>query len=304
MKKTLRTVLTVFLSLTLVLSCVMLLRQHLSRRNAQSAANEAAQLAGIPAPSEETPEKPEEHSVPKQPNIPEEDAEIIIMDTPPALSELPEEVPPAAGRPIGWQDAPVTDDPYMEQLAETDLAALRAVNEDVLGWITIPGTFVNYPLMDGDDNSFYLSHAWDKTYSYYGSVFLEQNSSSDLTDFNTILYGHNMGDENIFGSLKHYDDPDYWQEHPYVYIVDDNGVHRYEIFAAYEASIRSIVYALEFDNDLRERFIASAVDHSVLDTGITPEITNRILTLSTCTGYTKNTRWVVQARLVSAHDAE
>ena len=301
MKKALRTVLRILLSLTLVLSCAMLLRQHLGRRNAHSATNEAVQLAAIPSLPEEL---PEEAPAAKHASLPEGAAQTTIMDAPPALSELPEESLPAAGRPIGWQDAPVTDDPCMEQLAGTDLAALRAVNEDVLGWISIPGTFVNYPLMDGDDNSYYLTHAWDKSYSYYGSVFLEQSSSPDLTDFNTILYGHNMGDENIFGSLKHYDDPDYWEEHPYVYIVDDRGVHRYEIFAAYEASIRSIVYALEFDNDLRERFIAAATEHSVIDTGITPEITNRILTLSTCTGYTKDTRWVVQARLVSTHDAE
>ncbi|MBE6955657.1 MAG: sortase [Ruminococcaceae bacterium] len=301
MQKRLRTILTVVLSIILVLSAGMLVHQQFSRRNAVRAADQAMALAGISTAPQDKPTLPEEPTIPEQPT---NETPTIIEDETPPLSELPKELIPSLDRPGVWQDAPVTDDPYMDLLAETDLAALREINEDVLGWIIIPDTYVNHPLMDGDDNSFYLDHAWDRTPSFYGSVFLEQQSSSDLTDFNTILYGHNMGDENIFGSLKHYNDEAYWKEHPYVYIVDDRGVHRYEIFAAYEASIRSIVYVLDFDDDLRERFIEAAVEHSVIDTGITPVITNRILTLSTCTGYTKNTRWVVQARLVSARDAE
>lgn len=299
MKNKLRTALTVILSMILVLSIGMLVHQQFSRRNAAVAAHQAVELAGIP-------------SLPTLPDVPEPSLEAfvheeppqIIRDETPALSDLPAELPSVTNRPGIWQDAPVADDPYMDLLAEVDLASLRAVNEEVLGWICIPDTPINYPLMDGDDNSFYLKHTWDKVPSFYGSVFLEQSNSSDLTDFNTILYGHNMGDENIFGSLKHYSDLSYWQEHPYVYIVDDRGVHRYEIFAAHEASIRSITYVLGFDDELREQFVQAAVDRSDIDTGIVPETTNRILTLSTCTGYTKNTRWVVQARLVSAQDAE
>jgi len=301
MKNRLRTVLTVILSITLALSIGMLVRQQVGRRGAEDAANQAQQLAGIPSLPPAVDEAPEQII---EPPAEEEETLQVIEDETPALSELPEELPPMAPRPGGWQDAPVEDDPYMELLSEIDLAALREENEDVLGWICIPDTPVNYPLMDGDDNSFYLSHAWDKTPSWYGSVFLEQNCSSDLTDFNTILYGHNMGDENIFGSLKHYAKANYWQEHPYVYIVDDHGVHRYEIFAAHEASLRSLTYVLGFDNELRQQFIDAAIERSDIDTGIVPEITNRILTLSTCTGYTKNTRWVVQARLVSIQDAE
>ena len=290
MKNKLRTALTVILSMILVLSLGMLVRQQLSRRNAAVAANQAIELAGIPAlPA--LPDKPDSSfEVPVYEEPPQ-----IIQDETPALSDLPEDLPSVTNRPGIWMDAPVTDDPYMDLLAEIDLASLRAVNEEVLGWICIPDTPINYPLMDGDDNSFYLQHAWDKIPSFYGSVFLEQSNSSDLSDFNTILYGHNMGDENIFGSLKHYSNLSYWQEHPYVYIVDDRGVHRYEIFAAHEASNRSITYVLGFDDELREQFVEAAVDRSDIDTGIVPTPDDSVITLSTCTGNGYDTRWVVQA---------
>ena len=292
MKKWLSTVLTLVFSIVLVASFGLMLAQSVNRENAEASSEQAVQLAGLPVlPVSDLPQTQETPQV--------------IEDEPAPLEDLPEEVAaPMAARAGGWQDVPITDDPHMEYLSEIDLTALREQNGDVLGWIYIPNGFVNYPLMDGDDNSYYLTNTWDQIPNSYGSIFLEQGNSSDLTDFNTILYGHNMGDEHMFGSLKHYSKASYWQEYPYVYLVDDAGVHRYEIFAAYETPVRSVTYALGFDNALRQSFIDSALERSVIDTGITPVITNRILTLSTCTGYTKNTRWVVQARLVSVQDAE
>lgn len=190
------------------------------------------------------------------------------------------------------------DDPYMPSLKETDLAALREVNPDVLGWIVIPDTQLEYPLMDGEDNQYYLEHTWDRKYNSAGSIFLEKTSSSDLSDYHTVIYGHRMNNGSMFGSLGKYTTLEHWEDHPYVYIVDDNGVHRYEIFAAYEANIGSRTYQVGFSGEeSKEAFLEHCLTSSVIDTGVVPTTEEKILTLSTCTSVGHNNlRWVVQAR--------
>ena len=186
-----------------------------------------------------------------------------------------------------------------EELKNIDLNALQEVNEDVMGWILIPGTSVSYPLMDGDDNLFYLEHTWDKNSNSVGSIFLEENCSSDLDDFNTIIYGHNMKDKSMFGSLKLYKDEEFWKSAPYVYIVTEDGVLRYDVFATFEASVEGHVFWLDIKEDAtKHKFIDASMDNSEIYTGVTPSVSDRILTLSTCTGSGYENRRVVQAVLV------
>lgn len=204
------------------------------------------------------------------------------------LAQLPEEP----------EFVPEVGDPYAIALAETDLAALREVNSDVIGWISIPNTDVSYPLLQTNDNNYYLKRTWNLTASSVGSIFLECQNAPDFSDFNTIIYGHNMRNGSMFGGLKQYKNSSYWEEHPSVYIVDDSGVHRYDIFAASEVGVRTIIYGLQITTRaLKQDFIDFSLKHSVLDTGIVPTYEDRVLTLSTCTGNGYSTRWVVQAVL-------
>lgn len=197
-----------------------------------------------------------------------------------------------------WREAPAETDFYMEELAKKDLVALREVNPDVLGWILIPETPVDYPLMDGEDNDYYLSHTWDKKDSSAGSICLEMLNNPDLRDFNTLIYGHRMMNESMFGSLKHYDTQKYFDEHPYVYLLDDSGVHRYEIFSAYTAPVDSYTFIYGFRNEeSMEKFLKYCMGQSVVKTGVEPTVDDKILTLVTCTGRGYEARFVVQARL-------
>lgn len=183
-----------------------------------------------------------------------------------------------------------------ENLDNLDIGALREVNKDVIGWITIPGTPVSYPLLDGDDNSYYLNRTWDKKWNTMGSIFLEAECSSKFSEFNTIIYGHNMRNTTMFSSLKKYLKEDFWKEAPYVYIVTQNGVRRYDIFAACEVSVKGHAFWIDIEDDeLKEKFISSALDMSVIETGIVPDIEDKIITLSTCTGNGYEKRMVVQA---------
>ena len=152
--------------------------------------------------------------------------------------------------------------------------------------------------MQGDDNEYYLNHTWKKWTSVVGAIFMESANSPDLSNFNTIIYGHRMNNGSMFASLKYYKTLSYWQSHPYVYITNDAGSHQYEIFAAYEVSTAGETYRLQFaDTQARQDFIDYCLDQSVIDTGVVPNTYDRILTLSTCTGNGHATRWVVQAVL-------
>ena len=124
------------------------------------------------------------------------------------------------------EEVPVWQDPYAQALKDMDFSALRQQNPDVLGWILIPGTRVSYPVVQGTDNSYYLNHTWRGGKNSVGAIFMECRNSSDLSDFNTIIYGHRMNNRSMFGTLSQYKSRSYWQAHPYVYLTDDSGTHR------------------------------------------------------------------------------
>lgn len=190
------------------------------------------------------------------------------------------------------------EDPYAAALANADLDALREVNGDVIAWISIPGTRLSYPVLQGEDNSYYLNHTWLKQRSSVGSIYMECQCAPDFSDFNTILYGHRMNNTSMFGVLKRYESLDFCQSHPCVYITTDSGVAVYDVFAAFEVGVSEIVYRLNVDESgLEEDFFAFCRTHSEVDTGIAPQTGDRVLTLSTCTGQGHDTRWVVLAVL-------
>ena len=267
MKKKLRKLLNILLLAALILSVGMLLRQLRDNQKGSQSYSAAEQLASAPQAETEA-----------------------IEETVPTESTQPAETV--------WVPEEVADDPEMEDLRDINLAALREVNPDVVGWIRVPGTAIDYPLMQGEDNDFYLNHTWEGESNSVGSLFLEYQCSGDLTDFHSIIYGHNMGDGSMFGRLKRYAKQDYWEKYPYVYLVTDGGVYRYEIFSAYKADVEGDAYAVRVRTEERkEAVIALALESSVIETGITPAVTDRILTRSTCSGETYANRWVVQARL-------
>ena len=216
-----------------------------------------------------------------------------IVTLPPV--ELPTEPPTEA--PTEPPTEPLDDTEQM--LMDMDLEALRAVNPDVLGWICIPDSDISYPLMKAKDNQQYLYQTWDGKYSKYGSIFLECRNSHDFSDFNTLVYGHNMLTRDMFGTLSDYKDQAFADSHPSVYIRLDEVVRRYDVFSCYDADIVSDTYRLIFEDDAQKQAALDLyVGKSLLESDLEPQITDHILTLSTCTGRgTANLRFVVQTIL-------
>lgn len=194
-------------------------------------------------------------------------------------------------------------DPNLVLLAQMNLEGLQEENPDVVGWICIPDTELSYPLVQGKDNAYYLKHTWQRTKNPGGAIFLEQTSNADFTDYHTIVYGHRMRNDSMFGTLKYYKDLDFWREHPCIYVVTADGAYRYDIFAAQEAGIKDIVYRLDIEEKhLEEEFLQYCTAGSAIDTGLTPMTDDRILTLSTCTGGSHATRWVVHGARTQVYE--
>lgn len=187
-------------------------------------------------------------------------------------------------------------DPYADALAAMDFTALREVNSDVLGWILIPDSPISYPMVQGNNNSYYLKRTWRGNSSVVGAIFLDAQCDDDFSDFNTIIYGHRMNNGSMFAGLAKYKNYSYYKSHPTVYISDDNGSRAYQIFAAYEVSVSGDTYRLGITSEKdKQAYIDYCLSQSLYDTGIEPTVYDSIVTLSTCTGRGHATRWVVQA---------
>ena len=270
MGKNMRKLVTTMLAVIFLVSTTVVIYQALDRSEAADAYAEAEKIALSGGTREDTP-----------------------------LTNLGELRIPEETQPLIWIPEPVTDeDANMDTIAKIDLAALREENEDVVGWIYIPGTRINYPVMQGQDNQYYLKHTWNNYPNGAGSIFMEHQNSADLTDFNTVIYGHNMADGSMFAALHSYAHSWFAEKNPYVYVKTDAGVWRYEVFASYNASTEGTTYGLSFNEEqTRQDFLDAALAQSQIRTRVVPEITDRILTLSTCTGMGYDNRRVVLARL-------
>lgn len=266
-----RTILTVLLALTLAGSLSVLLFKTIEYHEGDKTYAEAEQLVKLP--------------------------DLAALPTP-VLPTVPDPSAPFSGDTSVEppEQKPVYVDPYADALRSMDFTALREVNDDILGWIVVPGTKLSYPLVQAEDNDYYLNRTWRKSRNTVGAIFMDYRSSADLSDFNTLIYGHRMNNKSMFGTLKYYKDLDYWTKHPAVYITDDSGSYRYDIFAAYEADIYAPTYLRQFsDAAAKQAFLEFCLSRSVIDTGVIPTVYDRIATLSTCTGNGHDTRWVVQA---------
>ena len=111
------------------------------------------------------------------------------------------------------------DEPEKETGKEIDFEGLRKINEDLVAWIQIPGIGVDYPVVQGEDNEYYLYHTFQKENNKAGSIFLDYRNHDDFTDRRVILYGHNMKDGSMFSNLKQYQEVSMWDD---IYALEDD----------------------------------------------------------------------------------
>lgn len=185
-----------------------------------------------------------------------------------------------------------------------DFTQLQKQNPDVYAWIQIPGTVVDYPIMQSaSDNEYYLNHTLTGAEGYPGSIYTENLNSQDFKDNNTVIYGHNMDDGTMFGGLHQYVDPAYMSENSEIYIYTPEHKYTYRIFAAVTYDNRHILETYDCNDEVQfQEFMDSVMSvqniASQYSSDVTATVSDRIITLSTCNGNNEQ-RFLVEAVLLN-----
>lgn len=175
-----------------------------------------------------------------------------------------------------------------------DFNKLKAENPDVVGWLYCKGTPINYPVVQGKDNSEYLHKLVDGTRNFSGTLFVDVNSPKDLRGPNTIIYGHAMKNGSMFGTLAHYRKADYYKAHPYLWYLTPEGNYRLDLIRGYTAPADSLIYSA-FDLAKVQAVLANTASESTFDAGIDRLTVSKIVTLSTCAYDYDDARYIVIA---------
>ncbi len=211
-------------------------------------------------------------------------------------------VPGASGSQQNTADAQTTSPEGMTMLPEYQ--ALYQLNSDIVGWVNIGNGLLSTPVMQRD-NEYYLTHNFYGEEDNHGQVFLDERNSPDLSDDNTILYGHNItSDKSMFNVLTNYRDPEFVEQYPTIQVNTLYQKYEYAVAAVYLVSTRpehgevfDYINYLKFSTkDAKEAYIAQIEKRSMLDTGVDLTADDKLLTFSTCSYEFADARLVVVAR--------
>lgn len=181
------------------------------------------------------------------------------------------------------------------------LEALQKQNSDIIGWIEIKGTKINYPVVQGKDNSYYLNHNYKKKYSANGAIFLDKNYTWNPPSNNLLIYGHHT----TFKDLLKYQNKKFYNEHPTIRFTTTEEDTDYEIIAVFKSKVyyrseKNVFRYYYFINSKNEEeyneFITNAKKASIYNTGKTATYGEQLITLSTCSYHTKDGRFVIIAK--------
>lgn len=193
------------------------------------------------------------------------------------------------------KDPALPDEPEPEpEGIDVDFEALWQINGDIIAWIYCPGTPINYPVVQSDDNEYYLRRLLDGSWNIGGTLFLDYRCTADFTGRNNIIYGHHMKSGAMFGSLVRYRNQSYYDEHPVMYLATPAQLYRVELFAGCTIDAMDNIYAANPPDEQIERMTRRSnftPDHAV-------DLSGPILTLSTCAYDFENARYVVMGALV------
>lgn len=219
-------------------------------------------------------------SVPNTESIPSETIVTDIADVPVQASDtLPAEV--------------------RQELMET-AQSLKTAYPDALGWLYIPNTAISYPVMQSDDNDYYLSHAYDGSYLKAGSVFLDYRCESRFMNPINILYAHNMKNGSMFAGVLSFTNDSYFESHRYGWLATPKTVYRIDFFSCARADWHDELY--NGSSPISE-WIPRIYDKSVVSREMTYSDEDRFISLSTCSYEFQNARTILTGKLTETKEA-
>ena len=221
---------------------------------------------------------------------------LIYAPTPIARETLDEAVNNSSDKPSADR---VPEDTKKELTAQ--VRQLSNEHSDSVAWLYIPDTNIDYPIMQSGDNDYYAHRATDSSYLYAGSLFMDYRCSSDFSDFNSVIYGHNMGNRTMFADIPNYENEEYFMEHSYGWLTTEDEVHLIDFFAVARTTDTSGLYIAdptfeEWDSQLRN---CASIYKEI-------EVTesDHLLMLSTCTSAEGNSRTILVGKIIEESDVE
>lgn len=176
---------------------------------------------------------------------------------------------------------------------KVDFDGLIAKYPDVVGYIYAANTKIQYPIVQASDNDYYINRDLNGNVNNNGSIFMEYLCSSDFSDQNTLIYGHNMKSGLMFANLTNYKNQSYYNAHPYMYIYTPTQNYKLNLFAGFVCEHDDEVYALSLSQSQLEAMAAKSTFKANIGTP-----TGRVVTLSTCSYEFNDARYVVVGELV------
>ncbi len=213
-----------------------------------------------------------------------------------------------------------TPSPYDTQVEDSDVDAMsrridisglqKEENEDIYAWVYIPGTNIDYPILQHPaDPGYYLRRNTQRKSATAGCIYTELYNAKDFSDNMTVIYGHNMRNESMFANLHLFEDATFFAENPYIYIYTETEIRIYQVFAANEYSDAHLL--LNGDMSDKEQYgqyleglhhLNGDTDHFNWEINVTKE--DKIIVLSTCVRNENEKRFLVQAKLISVQEIE
>ncbi len=186
----------------------------------------------------------------------------------------------------------VTDDAYsvgninnlsdVQKFNDVDFETLKQINPDTVGWLEWEGTNIDYPVVQGEDNDYYLHHAIDGKENSAGTLFMDKDNSASFTDDVTVIFGHNMRNDSMFGSLSNLQDQKFYEEHPTMYYHTEDAVYEIDLFSAVNQDFKDLTYgnyndSSEFVTDMNE-----VKQNSTFQSDVQVDENSQVVVLSTC----------------------
>ena len=194
---------------------------------------------------------------------------------------------------------------YKEKMLK--VKKLQQENSDIVGWIEISGTDINYPVLQGEDNEYYMTHNYKKQKSRNGSIFLTKDYNWEIPSSNLLIYGHNLQNGTMFQELLKYESEQYYKEHPTINFTTEKEDAEYEIIAVLKTRVfykseKNVFRYYYFVNAETEQqyneFVQNAKNESLYNIEATARYGEQLITLSTCSYHVKDGRFAVIGRKI------
>jgi sortase B len=180
-----------------------------------------------------------------------------------------------------------------------DFDSLREINSNIVGWIFLEGTPINYPVVQAEDNDYYLFRLFDGRSNPSGSIFMDYLNNPNMRDTHTILYGHHMQDGSMFAALEFYMSQEFFEEHRYIFYITPEREYVILPFAGYTTDVYSSSWQLEFENCAEmEEWIAERRERSDFVSDVEALPSHRFVNLTTCSMTIADYRYIIVGRIM------